>query len=66
MESRILFSIEISNRLDDTCRHEILSVDANDKDKITYISEMAEQFVNLSDYSEDYISNIRVINPIII
>lgn len=60
----VFFEVIISNCLDDSTRSEVMVFHSTDVDGINYASVMAEQFVNLNDFAEEKIIQVKRINPI--
>lgn len=59
-----LFEVEIANSMDDHCRVRILACSNKDINAINNASFLAEHFIELNNYSGEYITRVREVKPI--
>ena len=60
----ILFKVSIANRVDDDVKCVLLACDSTDLNHINYIYDIAPYYIDLCEFSDEYIINIEKIKPV--
>ncbi len=57
-------NVSIANRFDDSTRNKILVFDQSDTNVKTYLTDIVKLYIDLNEYSDEYIDSINEIKPI--